>query len=287
MERAYEGEQDLRRMESLVRALWERRGPHVACTAGDLQWRMNRNNLVRPDDIRLWATDDGELVGFAWRYVNGDVDVIAEPAHARTIAAACVGWAERFAGPRPSYWALESDSALREGFVAAGLAMHSGCYVHFAGALDGLDLAPSLPECFVVRGTRVDEIEMRAAVHRAAFGSERLQASVYRRLIASRLYRGTFDVVAVAPTGALAAFALGWFDPETGTAELEPVGVAPAWRRRGLARAVCTEALRRMREAGASTGVVYAHAEDPITPRLTASLGLRVVDRNLGYARPA
>ena len=44
-----------------MRALWERRGPHVACTAGDLQWRMNRNDLVRPDDIRLWATDDGEL----------------------------------------------------------------------------------------------------------------------------------------------------------------------------------------------------------------------------------
>jgi mycothiol synthase len=288
MGRGYRSDADLRRMEELARAAWRELGPRVPCTPGDLQWRRNRNDLFSPEDVRLWETRDAELRGFAWRYGNGDVDFLVHPPRlADAVVPDLVAWAEAIPGPRPTFWALESDGASIAALRAAGLSPTGDAYLHFAGAAAELELSPALPAGFFLRGTDPAELEARAAVHRAAFGTERLQVGAYRRLAASPLYRPGFDVVAVAPTGELAAFALGWFDPATGTAEIEPAGTAPAFRRRGLARVVCTEALRRMREAGARTAVVYAHAADPVTRGLYASLGLSVVDRNLGFARSA
>ena len=80
----------------------------------------------------------------------------------------------------------------------------------------------------------------------------------YRFCRTTPLYRPALDVVARAPDGSIAAFALGWLDPLTLGVELEPVGVVPEHQRRGLGAAVCRAALRAATGMGATRAVIAA-----------------------------
>lgn len=297
-ERSYGGEQDLRRMEGLVEEAWAQLGPRFECAVGDLSWRMYRSELVHPrENIHLWESDGGELLGFAWFYLNGDVDLMVYPrAHCDAVVPRMVAWAEaRFAEPgstdRPDRrlfaWALDSNEPLVSALLACGLARTPRCYLNLWRSLEAPVEPAALPEGYRARAVvGPEEAAPRAAVHRAAFGSNRVSAEVYRRLMAAPRYRADLDVVVVAPGGDFAAMALGWLDDRNRVGELEPVGTAPAHRRRGLARAAVLAALRRMQEAGATAAVVYALEEDEASVDLYQSAGFSVIDRSRGFTRP-
>ena len=70
------------------------------------------------------------------------------------------------------------------------------------------------------------------------------------------LYRRDLDIVAVAPEGEIVAFTTVWYDDVTRSACFEPVGTMPAHQRRGLARAVMSEGLRRLQRLGATRAFV-------------------------------
>jgi predicted N-acetyltransferase YhbS len=59
-------------------------------------------------------------------------------------------------------------------------------------------------------------------------------------------YRKDLDLYVVAPDGEFAAFCVIWWDEHNHMAMLEPVGTVPEHRRKGLARAVVLEAIRRV-----------------------------------------
>jgi ribosomal protein S18 acetylase RimI-like enzyme len=122
-------------------------------------------------------------------------------------------------------------------------------------------------------------------VHRAAFGSERFSDDVCRVLMGARAYRRELDTVVVAPDGSFAAFALAWLDAENAVGEFEPVGTRPDQRRLGLARAAIQHGLRQLHAHGARAAAVYALGGDEGSTALYTSMGFRVVDRNLGFAR--
>lgn len=133
-------------------------------------------------------------------------------------------------------------------------------------AVDGV-LAMA-PDCYTIRSVRADEADERVAVHRAAWrpadlpfhpdhrpdmdesGSSSFTLDTYRRVQQTALYDLDFDLVAVAPDESLAGCCIGWFDPATGWAEIEPLGVVPAHRRRGLALALCAEVALRVSRFG-------------------------------------
>jgi ribosomal protein S18 acetylase RimI-like enzyme len=52
------------------------------------------------------------------------------------------------------------------------------------------------------------------------------------------------------------AFCTAWIDEENASGLFEPVGTDPAHQRRGLGKAVCLDALRALRNAGARTAQV-------------------------------
>ncbi len=295
--RQYRDEGDLRAMESLAAEAWALHGPRVECTPGDLDWRMFRNEAVNPErSVRLWERGDGTLVGFAWLYPNGYLDLLVHP---RSLCAAVVpgmlAWAEeqiRYvsigsdeAAPALIAWSLASDHPLVEALELCGYAKTDGCYLHTLRPLDAEVSPVPLPPGYSVRAVHPDERSAKAAVHRAAFGTERLTEAAWSRVMATPYYRPELDVVAVAPDGALAAFALGWLDPRNEVGVLEPVGTAPSHRRLGLARAVCQEAVRRMQLAGARSALVCPYEGAPDTVTLYASLGFATIDRNEGYKR--
>jgi GNAT superfamily N-acetyltransferase len=209
-------------------------------------------------NIRLWESG-GTLLGFAWFLPNGDLDLIVHPReHCATVAAEMIAWGEerlRTSGgtDQPGHqlcaWALASNEPLTHALQAAGLRPISTYYLHLFRTLDTPLEAPSVPAGYHVRSVAGPvEAAPRAAVHRAAFGSGRVTTEVYSHLMrGARHYRPEFDVVVVAPGGGFAAMALGWFDPDNLVGEFEPVGMAPDYRRLGLAR-------RLARSAAASAG---------------------------------
>jgi mycothiol synthase len=93
----------------------------------------------------------------------------------------------------------------------------------------------------------------------------------YHNIQRMPLYRRDLDLVAVAPSGELAAFCTVWYDDVTRTGYVEPVGTAPEHRRRGLGKAVMYEALRRLRRMGATLAWVGSYS--PAAHSLYASVG--------------
>ncbi len=80
--------------------------------------------------------------------------------------------------------------------------------------------------------------------------------SSYRHIECEPLYRRDLDLVAEAPSGEMAAFATVWYDDALRVCTFEPVGTAPEHRRKGLAKAVIAEGMRRAKDVGARVASV-------------------------------
>jgi ribosomal protein S18 acetylase RimI-like enzyme len=83
----------------------------------------------------------------------------------------------------------------------------------------------------------------------------------YQELQKAPDYRQDLDLYVVAPDGEFAAFCIVWWDKPNRIAMLEPVGTVPEHRRRGLARAVVLEAIRRVAALGVDQVLVGSDQE--------------------------
>ena len=86
----------------------------------------------------------------------------------------------------------------------------------------------------------------------------------YRRVQQTWLYESDLDLVAVAPDGSLAVCCIGWFDTTTRWAEIEPLGVVPDHRGRGLASALCAAMARRVARAGGQHLYINTRPVSPV-----------------------
>ena len=111
---------------------------------------------------------------------------------------------------------------------------------------DGLEL---LERCYA-SGLGFHDGDIKIAVE------NRDDPTWYRNIQTAPLYRRDLDLVAVASTGAIAAFCTIWFDDVTRSAYFEPVATVPGYQRRGLGKALMTEGLRRLQRMGALTAFV-------------------------------
>jgi ribosomal protein S18 acetylase RimI-like enzyme len=86
-----------------------------------------------------------------------------------------------------------------------------------------------------------------------------------------------YDLVPIvaAPDGALAAYCISWWDPRSASVEIEPLGTHPDFRRKGLARAIVREVLRRSSALRATYVLVWGVSTNPAAKALYVSAGLR------------
>ena len=97
-------------------------------------------------------------------------------------------------------------------------------------------------------------------------------------------YRPALDLVAQAPDGSFAAYVGIAYDPETRHATFEPVCTHPEHQRRGLAKALMLDGIRRLHELGAHDVTVETGDMLPAN-RLYASLGFTEVARGAVWVR--
>ena len=148
---------------------------------------------------------------------------------------------------------------------------------------DLIDVAePVLPAGFRFR--TADEAGPQAAVqaHLDAWAPSTYSAEGYEGVRQTATYRGDLHILVEAPDGTMASSTIMWLDEANKTAEFEPVGTHPGYRRRGLGTALLLHGMRLARAAGA-THMTVACLGAPGHPRargLYYSVGFRELSRD-------
>jgi predicted N-acetyltransferase YhbS len=242
---------------------------------GDLSW-LSRENTHRELalDIRLWDDDAGRLVAWTYYRANGEFNVFVAPgagydrddalfdellgvieAAARTsVGAGDPPVSLNTYGVDPARSA--EDRALAAALERFGFTIEPSPSGVMTRTLDQV-LAPVVPDGYRLSWVQTPaDVIGRVEAHRAAFAPSDLSVRKYARVQRTWPYRAVLDRVALTDDGVIVAFCTAWLDQESAAGLLEPVGTHPAHQRRGLARAVCTDALLALREAGARTAQV-------------------------------
>jgi len=115
---------------------------------------------------------------------------------------------------------------------------------------------PILPAGHRLSAVNDDRVEGRVEAQRAAFAPSTLTVERYGRVRRSAPYTPELDRVVLDPDGKVVAFCTAWLDAVNQAGLLEPVGTRPSHQRKGLATAVCLDALHALRDAKALTAQV-------------------------------
>jgi len=134
-----------------------------------------------------------------------------------------------------------SQTAVAKDPYAMVLMEHNGQAVPLASPPPGFTIRPLAGEA---------EVPAYVACHQAVFQSDSMRAGWRARTLAHAAYQPELDLVALDAAGRVAGFCIGWLGPHGG--QIEPLGVHPDYRGRGLGRALLAGALRRMQARGAS-----------------------------------
>lgn len=294
--RTFSDESEYDQMLQMVRDTFAESGLPSYCNLGDLEWwRASVSGGEGISACRLWF-DDGRLIAFAWP--SGEqTDLIVRPGF-EAVEDAMIDWAEahireRTEGERKSgepieslLIAAESDTARQARLERRGYRLSGYSYYERWRSLEGLIPQPKLPEGFAIRHiTRDDELERRVAVHRDAFAPSKMSVEKHQAVRRAATYRPELDLVVTAPDESFAAYCLVWFDESNKVGLFEPVGCHSDYRRRGLAKAVMYEGMRRLQSLGAEQAVVNCKADSIHANALYDSVGTSVVDRDGDWVR--
>lgn len=147
---------------------------------------------------------------------------------------------------------------------------------------------PVLPAGFRFR--TADEAGPQAAVqaHVDAWAPSTYTAEGYEGVRQMAAYRGDLHVLVEAPDGTMAASTIMWLDEANKTAEFEPVGTHPDYRRRGLGRAMLLHGMQLARAAGASrmTVACLGAPGHPAARGLYYGVGFRELTRDAPLIKP-
>jgi predicted N-acetyltransferase YhbS len=269
--RPYAGAADLQRMELALAHAYSRTSLRV----GDISWLSREHtHLEMSLYIRFWDDDAGQLIAWTFFRPNGEFNVFVAPDAGHDADAGLfddlltvieeAARASVAAGDPPvslNTYGVDPSRSVEEGALAAAL-QRFGFQIDPEPSGVMRRQLDHVSESAVLNGYRLgwvqtrDHVIGRVEAHRAAFAPSDLTVRKYERLQRTWPYRPTLDRVALTDEGVIVAFCTAWLDEENAAGLLEPVGTHPAHRRRGLARAVCTDALLALRAAGARTAQV-------------------------------
>jgi mycothiol synthase len=302
--RLYAAERDLRQMQRLLMEGRARTSDWRYAHVGELLWGffMVACHLNPQEHIGLWHDDDGKLAGYAILGEDPSLDWQVLPEHEWSgIETEALAWAEervtelrrhdasRWSGPLVS--GARQDDARRIAFLERHGFRYSGEFaeVNMIRSLDEPIPEAVLPAGYQVRASaETGEVPNRAAAQREVWQPwtvGNVGDDDYATFMRLPGYQRELDVVAVAPDGAIAAYVNGWLDPVNRIGDFGPVGARPAYRRRGLTRAVLLEGMRRMQAAGMDRVCVSTGVSNTSARRLYESVGFEIVNQYLDYVK--
>jgi len=280
-------------------------------TVGELAWVWGQtyDALHQFWRHRLWFDDD-RLVGWGWvrlpyrvRLLDGSFRESKEAGLTwqvhpdRTeLFAEILDWYDEEAGNVDRLVIVQSPDTEALAIVAAhGYAFDeedgsdTGDWVQW-NTRDLVDIAdPVLPDGFRFLTAGDVSVANAVEVHRAAWQPSSFTEVGLERVRLTWPYRDDLHVLVAGPNGTLAATAIIWLDEATQTAEFEPVGTHPDYRRRGLGRALQLHGMHRARAAGAKNMFVacLGAPAHPAARAMYYDVGFRELSRDVPYVKVA
>lgn len=304
---------DVRLMQGLAQRVTAVRPELVNsdATFGELAWIWGKGHAAHGGTwpCRLW-TSGGELVAWGWAYLphevrrsDGSVRQVTgaylgyqvHPGHAELVDSV-IGWYDEVAaGLERTVLPRAADELALRRWEAHG-------YGPDAGALgadgswtqlnerDLTDVArPALPSGFRFRTAGSAGPAAAVQAHVDAWAPSSYTAEGYEGVRRTATYRDDLHVLVEAPDGTMAASTIMWLDEANRTAEFEPVGTHPDYRRLGLGTAMLLHGMRLARDAGAThmTVACYGASGLPRARGLYYGTGFRPFTRDAPLIKPA
>jgi GNAT superfamily N-acetyltransferase len=273
-------------------------------TFGELAWNWGMGHAAqgRTWPRQLWFTD-GDLVAWGWAYLphqarrnDGSVKTIAganlvyqvHPDHAGLIDDVIDWYDATAAGLERTVVPSAADEFALLHWAAHGYqpdqaALGDDGSWHLYTERDLTDVAsPVLPAGFRFRTAEEAGPEAAVQAHVDAWAPSSYTAEKYEGVRRTSGYRGDLHLLVEAPDGTMASSTIMWLDEVNKTAEFEPVGTHPDYRRLGLGRAMLLHGMHLARTAGA-TQMTVACLGAPGHPQargLYYGLGFRELSRD-------
>jgi mycothiol synthase len=292
LRRPYTGSDDRQRMIALARA-----HPEAAVHVVDLPYRLSSWALDDPTNVALWFDIEGRLVAWAvmqipfWAVDYAYAPDLSPDLHRRILAWADDRARQLLGTPeaRPAWFVsvLGGQEGRVRDLEALGFACQAAVpkdpwsdVLLWCPASTPL-LQPNLPQGYVIRPLAgEDEVPGYVALHRSVFESEVMTAAWRRRTLEATEYLPELDLVVTAPGDTVVAFCIAWVGTDAEgrrRGQIEPLGVRSDLRRKGLGRAILSEALRRLRLHDVLGTMVQTEAYRGPALCLYESVGFRVM----------
>lgn len=231
----------------------------------------------------LWETATGEAVAYAMIPFTTSLSFAILPQWRSTeLLRAILAWGVALL--RAQSWAAflmvrchEQDETLQEVLTQEGFTPEPYQDVYLTRLLADLPAAPALPAGFRLQaGISVAEHAAYQELHQAIYGHGMGMDEHF-----SSTYQPELDLVAIAPDDTWAGFCFCTLDQVADTHRIERVGdvgllgVHPACRRRGLARALLLDVMQRAVQRGAARMVTETENAASPALELYRSLGFQ------------
>jgi GNAT superfamily N-acetyltransferase len=234
-------------------------------------------------NTHLWETGDGQIIGAAIPDGPGDLALQIHPEY-RALEDTLLDWSEEHiaktneTGQRELVaWAFDWDTERQERLARRGHTPRSEWFWHNRRRAVG-DPVPALPLAagYTMRSVQNTDNDVQDWVtcSNTVFGQAYAPEMHRNFQLHSPSHNYDLHLIAEAPDGKFAAFAGLTVDAANRSATFEPVGTHPDHRRKGLARVVMFEGIRRLQALGSVDVVYVANWGTADAGKLYASVGL-------------
>jgi GNAT superfamily N-acetyltransferase len=280
-QRSYQGEEDYWRLRAFLREIF------LLNNCQELSWQVARLDYWRffgnenleyyalSDVISIWETEDGHIAAFvtpesrgnAYFQVHPDFRTPELEAEMLAAAEAHIAELDDTGRQRLTVWAHQLDEVRNQTLQAGGYQCGEYPEQQFRRCLEDEIPAAPLAQDYVIRSLGdISEHPARSWLSWRVFHPDEpdkhyLGWRWYADIQRCPLYRRDLDLIVTAPNGEMSAFCTVWYDDVTRTGYFEPVGTSPDHQRKGLARAIMTEGLRRLKHMGAVYATVAGYSE--------------------------
>ena len=262
-QRSFSNEQDKYQMSALARQFAENH-LHVI----DLPYRFSSWTFDDPENISLWFDENQQLV--AWAVLQTPfwtIDYACHPAQEAHLHQEILAWADqraqavqKTAYERPAWFAMVfsgQNNRIRDlenaGFKCqsdVGEDSWSKVLMRRSSQMPVKIYEPR--SGFTVRSLAGEsEVQQYVELHQSVFESKNMTVDWRMRTLQHPDYKPELDIVVESPDGRLVAFCICWFDKNSRTGHVEPLGSHKDFRQYALGRVALSEGLRRLQFLGA------------------------------------
>jgi len=236
----------------------------------DLPYRFSSWAFNNPENIGLWFDENQQIV--AWAVLQTPfwtIDYVYHPEQEANLHQEILAWANQRAQAihntpyaRPAWFVMafsEQKNRIRDlenaGFKCqsdVGEDSWSKVLMRRSSQIPVKVFEPRSD--FIVRSFAGEtEVQKYVELHQSVFESKNMTVDWRTRTLRHPDYEPDLDIVVESPDKRLVSFCICWFDQNSMTGHIEPLGSHKDFRQYGLGRVALSEGLHRLQSRGAET----------------------------------